>query len=1076
MAKQIKVGFDQIITPNSPELEVLLDRNGGRPLLTAAGQPLYTNEISSVQNFGNSRTAMPVYINVDAGDSIKIQEQFPETSQVSSSLLGVPRSETQLGLFSDVSTYGIDRNIWEYFRAPVPNQPAQWSLRRNPTHGSRALPELREFTDEQALAITAFPTQWTYPFGPGFADVGRYNKNLYQRYVNFVLLGNILYSNYAAAGQLAFAKENFLSVEYATVGTVDGEVQVIYDESVYSIEDIFAQVEKWTLAWTSMVFGSLIDANGVRVLFQGTGFDDSDTAPGYGANTKYYAQLESKKVFRYQPGRISGFTFGIRASTDPGSFDNLIEWGCANDTDEYMFQVKGSRFNIIRRSVIPLPAANLERMGLTESDQVLKPVANPWRSSVYAAESGETNASPTELYETVIGRDLFNGDKLDGNGQSGHTISFEQVTMYKIEYSWYGAIGAKFYAYVPVDNGDARWVLIHTLVIENELGKPCLKDPFFKFRYVLQLDDTSKLTYPQYIYKYGASYYIDGGDEGTTTSNSYSSNTNTITSTQRSLLGILPKSEIINKDGIGSKNRKDIMPTGLTITSEVDARVDILECEGCKGFGHHYAPSLRNDTTGITGLLTISDDGATATFEPDDLENPFIINTIENGYTKIIADGLYDAYLYRLGESDILGIARRSGNSRTNNDIKITNTYTRTDKVRLSDGSEVSVKGRTFRARLTNYSDIIASTIPFTKKNIRINFLNPGYRDGLHFAEYFIGITDKAPSTVFEDNTTVLKFADAELDFSNLLFTEHTQYYADKTINGIDYRETDPRVGNVFETDPRLRTPPGVDSGRCSSAIITVTDVNFSAEYSSVNPLNTAENGNYLIFTSKSILDYNNLSGGELATNSIITNLPTGTGITFIDNAATSFISGNDTKYYVQISDVLEDITEIYFKSINMRGRYVSKSKVFPWSMYPLYVVIGMRDRARINNITIEEVDESSKFSYTPEWIFGDDCKIEIVPSGASSPGDPSTNFISIGRLDSAQIDTQLQQPLRPATLRSSLFIGANETIDIQLDHIFGQDRNVITPGLYNTNATFVTAKSLSGTGEIQINISTKEQ
>ena len=57
--------------------------------------------------------------------------------------------------------------------------------------------------------------------------------------------------------------------------------------------------------------------------------------------------------------------------------------------------------------------------------------------------------------------------------------------MYKIEFSWYGAIGAKFYAYVPVGNGEARWVLMHTFVIENGLGKPVLNNPDFKLSTLL---------------------------------------------------------------------------------------------------------------------------------------------------------------------------------------------------------------------------------------------------------------------------------------------------------------------------------------------------------------------------------------------------------------------------------------------------------------------------------------------------------------------------------------------------------------------------------------------------------------
>ena len=39
--------------------------------------------------------------------------------------------------------------------------------------------------------------------------------------------------------------------------------------------------------------------------------------------------------------------------------------------------------------------------------------------------------------------------------------------MYKIEFGWYGAIGLRMYAYIPVEHGKARWVVVHTFVIEN---------------------------------------------------------------------------------------------------------------------------------------------------------------------------------------------------------------------------------------------------------------------------------------------------------------------------------------------------------------------------------------------------------------------------------------------------------------------------------------------------------------------------------------------------------------------------------------------------------------------------------
>ena len=190
---------------------------------------------------------------------------------------------------------------------------------------------------------------------------------------------------------------------------------------------------------------------------------------------------------------------------DPISTGSILEWGCSNETDEYMFQLRGSQLNIVRRSTIKMPDDLLIRQGLRTTDQ----------SSVPVYAKGIGNSTP--LWETVIGRSKFNGDALLGAGESGYILSFEDVTMYKIEFSWYGAIGAKFYAYIPSGNGEARWALMHTLVIENGLGKPILNNPDFKFKYLCYSGNNATLSQPMNMYKYGSSYYVDGGDEGTIT-------------------------------------------------------------------------------------------------------------------------------------------------------------------------------------------------------------------------------------------------------------------------------------------------------------------------------------------------------------------------------------------------------------------------------------------------------------------------------------------------------------------------------------------------------------------------------
>jgi hypothetical protein len=1088
MTKQIKLGFDKIPVPSTTSYEQLYDLTTGVVLKDSEGNPLYTKEESTIKSFGRADKSTSMVVNNSPEYSLKIQEVFQETSQVSSSLLGIPRSETQLSLFSDVSTYGLDNNNWEYFRynTTAGSEPAEWSLRKNQIYGERFFSKLDEVSNEQALALTAFPVPWSFPYGPRFRDIGYYNETSFDRYLKFIELGNLFYDFYSSRGFNKFAEDNFLNPNYVNKSNVSLQGDVFYNIEEYRSDVVFEKIETWTMTWMKVRDGELFDPTNNKVIFP-TGYDSTNNTPGYSSQRTFYSQLESRKVFRYQPGRISGFTFGVRASTDPGSLSNIIEWGCCNESDEYVFQIRGSQFNIVRRSAIPLPKENIERMGMSESDQVLKPVINPLRSAG-VRNTGDPSTSPSndELYELVIGRDFFNGDALNGNGPSGYIIGFEEVTMYKIEFSWYGAIGAKFYAYIPSGNSEARWVLIHTIVIENQLGQPCLKDPFFKFRYMLAINDTSNLRTPQYIYKYGASYYIDGGDEGTTTIHNYSSNNiQTEISNSRSVMGVKAKDTISNSRGEANKNRKDITIQKMFVTSSTPARIDVIECEGCPGgFGYFYAPSLRKGIAGIVGSLTMSSDGTRAEFEPTDTDITDYLPP-QGVLTKIINQGIYSSYLDDRGD-----ILRRVGNTPINNQALITENYSTVGEVRLPNNEIVDPKGFTFdNSRLSNYS-LVVSSVKLTKKNILVNFLNPRALDNGQFAEFFIGVTNKEPSVdlisekLLLDNQTPV--------FEDIFYTEYAQYAARKNREGYDIGEGDDRYGDVFEIDPLISNPPGVDSGRCSRAKITVNSIVLNTEYSDVHPTN-GNSGDYLIFTSAFISSIGDLQGGEIGIPNINPGEYKSSDIFFTENSPRTFMQAGQIKYFVEISGSLDNnISEIAIKFLIMTGRFVSRTKAFNWNVFPLYVVVGMRDNARVNNITFDEEDEIGKFTHTPIWLTDLESPIEVIErsltegtnpttglfesGGSVEQGIPPANFKENYRLDSAQVDTQLQQPLRPGEVRSSVFIGGNETLEFDLGHVFGADRYVITPGLTNTKATFITAKSLEGGGDLQISIINKEQ
>ena len=171
------------------------------------------------------------------------------------------------------------------------------------------------------------------------------------------------------------------------------------------------------------------------------------------------------------------------------------------------------------------------------------------------------------VYEYRVPRSRFSGEKVDGQenndvlysdvvfsaglqkfpgqdvvdlstGQdtltrtSNWKLNPENVTMYKIEFSWYGAVGALFLAYVPLDSGEARWVRVHHLRASNQLKVSSLGNPTLPITYMVYGGGTEQCygyknssrqlnyiansnSYSEFLVKYGASYYIDGGDRGT---------------------------------------------------------------------------------------------------------------------------------------------------------------------------------------------------------------------------------------------------------------------------------------------------------------------------------------------------------------------------------------------------------------------------------------------------------------------------------------------------------------------------------------------------------------------------------
>jgi hypothetical protein len=1121
MAKQIKLGFDKNTSRPVSADQILVDVRGNL-LRDSAGEFLYTETTKTPESFFAARNSTSIYVNNEAtpivrdGGSIAVREVFAETSEVSNSLLGVPRGQRQQTLLADVSIYGLD-DTWEFYRNPSPFQPVEWSTRRNKTYGNRYVPRLAEQAEEQALALEVFPTPWNFPFGPQWDSQGRFNPILFEQYVKFIRLGNALYEYYLNKNLEIFAKSHFLIPGIASYNGTD----IIYNED---IDLAFENIEQWTMTWMDIRDNILDDplrpgrklsAGFVNTLIETQlllGFTFGETQPGYSSTAYRYCQLQSREAFRYQPGAISGFTFGVKLNADPATLTNTLEWGSANETDQLMFQVRGSQFNIVRRSSVPLTRRNLELNGFTLEDQKIVESPNPFEranNDFTTTDLGLPPENRPQLYELVIQSDKFNGDPLDGSGASGYTISFNEVTMYKIEYSWYGAIGAKFYAYIPVGNEETRWVLLHTLVIENTLDEPSLQNPFMHFRYSIYLNDTSSLREPMFLYKYGASYYIDGQDEGTFTYNSYKIPTEKqITSVNSTpLIGFAPKDKIFNRDGFGTINQKNFYIENISAFSDKNSRIDILECAGCPGgHGHFYATSLQNGQKGLVDQFRITSAGDLVFVDPEKDFEPFV------GSKKIIGPSVFSSYVFsKSGDDQSLRIRRRLGSQRINSPIDQTS-YTQEDRV-LVDGIQRNLINYEFEGRLTGFDDVIASTVPIVKPKIKVQFLNPVRTESSgQFAEFIIGITEKRPELILPDEAEeqILLFDNEPLNIENEIFGEFSHFQARKNAQGVETGEWDPRYGNSMTQDPRIGRPLGASSGDCSELNFSISDIVISdIEYTQTDPSGKLEGDHFIIFRSQPVIT-DTLNGGIGIFDG---NQFVDSGVTFTSQVV-DFFNGQTgiVNFVAAISEDISAIIDITINGIAIKGvrcfgRFINKTKIGPFNTGEYYLFIAMRDNARINNIVVQEFDDDSSFSHTPVWIKDSTSNIDVVQlenvdppasivdklqtsneyigtdgrfymGGTTFTGNIPANFTEKFRLDSVKSDNQLSLPLRPSILKTSTYLGANKSETISMNHIFAIDRYKITKGTFNNKyihiSSIITEPDEIGT--IQINISGREQ
>lgn len=342
--------------------------------------------------------------------------------------------------------------------------------------------------------------------------------------------------------------------------------------------------------------------------------DNTGRFPGGFTNGVMRTYWQSKRAFRYQPGRVTGFTMGVRMSANSGYKDEVVQWGCRNDYgDGYYFQLeKGTDLYIIYKR------------------------RNP---------NGD-------IEEIKIPRLSWNGDQVSLNQSStGWILDVSRVTMFKIEFSWYGAVGAKFFAYVPVGHGEARWVLLHYVIIENQLEVPSLRSAFMKM--FTQCTTTAGTTKPAFINLYGSSVYIDGGDKGTVTVGTAPlANAKTIDTTSRSILGLQVKGQINGVD-----NQKAVYPVNLAAYASVPARFDlVLQSNGTGAGESYFYGNGTNLTRGASASIVVSGNGSqwNGTFPSGIVsETSGSTNYLSGRRVRVVGAGIYNTHVVSASPTQI---------------------------------------------------------------------------------------------------------------------------------------------------------------------------------------------------------------------------------------------------------------------------------------------------------------------------------------------------------------------------------------------------------------------------------------
>jgi len=446
--------------------------------------------------------SLPVVIASDQ-EAVPVVMQNQQISEVSLSLLGIPRAETALGIFADVTTYDINPNEWQSEGGGTTSHIASESAAKI-TVGTAVT------NNYQILSSKRF-----FRYQPGRVSAATFGTrvNITTDYTDIKKFG-------------AFDKRDGYYVE------VQGGGQT-------SIAD--KETNCYCVRRTSALESNESGIRTANLADGDRGTAGTDLVVVRAGLTYIHAALFDRSLLG------AGNNIGGNASSN----------GAATVAASFLTVPNDYRYTYEYR--VPRKFFSHDRLDGENRTQYYSD-RTPGRSSFTVSISG-TAGSPIVSYGNSTAVTTEEGDIV--TRQSVWGADFSKVTMFKIEYSWYGAVGGHFLAYVPdaTTAGEARWVRMHHIRASNQLTSPSLANPTLPISYLVQKGTSGN---ENSLYKYGASYYIDGGDKGTIVARSQSNTADrSVTTSGTMLLGLRTKNTINSV-----RNRMQVYPTRLGLGSD----------------------------------------------------------------------------------------------------------------------------------------------------------------------------------------------------------------------------------------------------------------------------------------------------------------------------------------------------------------------------------------------------------------------------------------------------------------------------------------------------------------------------